>query len=64
MRPAPTHRIRRCNGNRDAWCLIRLRADGTEIDSHGGYTTSSTLDLLFRCAGHLLPGPGDLVEFA
>lgn len=57
-----THRIRRCKGNREAWCLVALRDDGTEIDSYGGYTTSRSLDALLRHSGGLLPSPGDVVQ--
>jgi hypothetical protein len=56
------YRIRHCEGAKDAWCLIALRDDGTEIDSYGGYTTSYSLDLLLKHAGHLKPMPGDRVE--
>lgn len=56
------YRIRRCEGNRGAWCLILLREDGTEIDSNGGYTTALSLDGLLKNAGHLMPKPGDRVE--
>lgn len=41
------YRIRHCEGNKAAWCLIALDDDGTEIDSYGGYTTSYSLDSLF-----------------
>ena len=58
-----THRIRRCNGSKTAWCLIALRDDGTEIDSPGSYTTSYSLDLLLKHAGGLLPSPDDNVQF-
>ena len=57
------YRIRPCEGNKAAWCLIALRADGTEIDSFGGYTTSYSLDLLLKHAKHLTPKPGDRVDF-
>lgn len=56
------YRIRRCEGNTSAWCLIALRDDGTEIDSYGGYTTAMTLDSLLKYAGHLTPKLGDRVE--
>lgn len=59
---AYTHRIRRCHGNRNAWCLVALRDDGTEIESHGGYTTSMSLDGLLRHAGGLLPSDDDVVQ--
>ena len=57
-----THRIRRCNGDRSAWCLIALRDDGTEIDSFGGYTTAMSIDALLRHSKGLLPGPDDVVQ--
>lgn len=56
------YRIRHCEGAKAAWCLIRLQDDGTEIGSNGGYTTSYSLDLLLKYAGHLAPKSGDLVE--
>lgn len=56
-------RIRRCIGNRDCWLLVRLRADGTESESYGSYSTSYSLDSLLEHAGHLKPGPADKVEF-
>lgn len=57
-----THRIRRCKGNREAWCLVALRDDGSEINSYGGYTTSMSLDSLLRHARGLLPSPEDVVQ--
>lgn len=62
--PAPhyTHRIRRCHGNREAWCLVALRDDGTEMESYGGYTTSTSLDGLLQHALGLLPGPDDVIQ--
>lgn len=57
-----THRIRRCDGNKNAWCLVALRDDGTEIDSFGGYTTAMTIDDLLKHSRGLLPSPEDLVE--
>lgn len=57
-----THRIRRCEGNKKAWCLIALRDNGTEIDSFGGYTTAMSLDSLLRHAKGLLPDPDDVVQ--
>lgn len=59
---AYTHRIRRCEGNRAAWCLIALRDDGTEIYSFGGYATAMSLDDLLRHAGGLLPASDDVVQ--
>ncbi len=56
-----TYRIRRCNGNKAAWLLVRL-VDGMELDSFGSYTTSMSLDGLLKYAGHLTPQPGDMVE--
>lgn len=57
------YRIRRCNGNRDAWCLLAIRPDGTESEAHGSYTTALSLDALLANAGHLQPKEGDKVEF-
>ena len=57
-----THRIQRCEGNRDAWMLVALRKDGTEIDSYGGFTTAMSIDDLLCHASHLSPGPKDAVE--
>ena len=57
-----THRIRRCNGNRAAWCLIALRDDGSEIESFGGYTTALSIDDLLKHSRGLLPGPDDVVQ--
>lgn len=57
-----SYRIRRCDGNKQAWYLIALRDDGTEIDSYGGYTASTSLGLLLKRAGHLAPQPGDRAE--
>lgn len=57
-----THRIRRCHGNREAWCLVALRDDGTELDSYGGSVTALSLDNLLRRAGGLLPSPADTVQ--
>lgn len=60
--PRYTHRIRRCDGNRDAWLLVALRDDGTEMQSVGSYRTAMSLDALLRDSGGLLPQPGDVVE--
>lgn len=57
-----THRIRRCGGNKAAWCLITLREDGSEIDSFGGYTTAMSIDLLLKNAGHLNPSTTSVVQ--
>lgn len=57
-----THRIRRCEGNTKAWCLIALRDDGSEIDSNGGYTTAMTIDALLKHSGGLLPADDDVVQ--
>jgi len=59
---AYTHRIRRCGGNKQAWCLVALRDDGTEIASYGGYTSSLSLDALLRHAGGLLPSSDHVVQ--
>lgn len=55
-------RIRRCNGNQNAWCLVALRPDGSEIESFGAYVTSYSLDMLVRHAAHLTPERGEKVE--
>jgi hypothetical protein len=56
-------RIRPCGGNKSAWCLTLLRADGTEIDSNGGWTTAFSVDALLRTPHeYLRPQPGDSVE--
>lgn len=59
---AYTHRIRRCNGNRAAWCLVALRDDGSEIESFGGYTTALSIDDLLKRARGLLPASDDVVQ--
>lgn len=55
-------RIRRCNGNRAAWILMRLNDKGQESDIFGSYTTALSLDSLLKYAGHLTPQAGDHVE--
>lgn len=57
-----THRIRRCDGNKRAWCLVALRDDGTESESYGGYTTALSIDSLLQHAKGLLPDPTDVVQ--
>jgi hypothetical protein len=57
-----THRIRRCEGNRSAWCLILLRKDGTEVDSCGGYTTAMSIGQLFASSLGLRLTPDDVVQ--
>lgn len=57
------YRIRRCNGNRDCWMIVMLRGDGSEYDSYGTYTTSTSLDLLMKYAGSLTPNAGEHVDF-
>lgn len=62
----PKYRIRRCNGNRDAWMIAALREDGSEIDSYGGWTTAYSIDALVKGTpgnSHLVPKPGEIVEF-
>jgi hypothetical protein len=51
-------RIRRCNGNRDAWCLVTIQQNGEEADSFGSYTTAMSIDGLLKShdARHLLAG--------
>lgn len=66
-RSKPKYRIRHCDGNREAWMIVALRPDGTEIDSFGGWTTSYSVDTLLRGfgltnSGHLSPKPGELIE--
>ena len=56
------YRIRRCTGNKGCWTLVALDAAGNEMTSYGSYTTSHSLDLLLKFAGHLQPKPGDQVE--
>jgi hypothetical protein len=38
------YRIRRCDGNRKAWCLVTMRSDGTEHDVAFSYVTGMTID--------------------
>lgn len=59
-----TYRIRRCNGNHDAWLLARVNADGTDADSYGSFVTSYSIDgLLDHPRGkHLRPEPGGAIE--
>lgn len=57
-----THRIRRCSGNRDAWCLVALKDDGSEMSSYGGFITALSIDDILRSAGGLLPSPEDSVQ--
>lgn len=59
---AYTHRIRRCKGNRNAWCLVALRDDGTEIDGNGDSITAMTIDDLLRRSRGLLPSSDDVVQ--
>lgn len=56
------YRIRRCNGNKLAWCLIALRADGTEIESHGGFKTALSIDALLSSPITPSPRSGDKLE--
>jgi hypothetical protein len=57
-----THRIRRCRGNRSAWCLVALRDDGSEMDAYGGSITALSIDDLLRHSGGLLPSSDDVVQ--
>lgn len=59
---AYTHRIRHCEGNKEAWCLVALRADGSELSSYGGFTTSYSIDALLKHSRGLLPDPDDVVQ--
>lgn len=60
--PQYTHRIRRCKGNKQAWCLVALRDDGSEITSNGGFCTAMTIDDLLRFSRGLLPASDDVVQ--
>jgi hypothetical protein len=56
-------RVRRCEGNKSCWLLVRLRDDGTEIDSYGGWITGQ-LDTLLRIAPeHLRPRVCDTIDW-
>lgn len=57
-----THRIRRCRGNRNAWALVALRDDGSEMESYGGSITALSIDDLLRRSRGLLPSPEDVVQ--
>ena len=57
-----THRIRRCEGNKSAWCLVALRSDGSELTSYGGFTTAYTIDDLLKHSRGLLPTSRDVVQ--
>jgi hypothetical protein len=57
------YRIRRCHGNTACWMLIALKSDGTESDSFGSFTTSTSIDLLLKYAGTLAPNAGEHVDF-
>lgn len=57
-------RIRRCQGNRDCWCIVSIRQNGTEVDSYGGFITGYSLDALIAGGAlNLTPRAGDVVEF-
>lgn len=57
------YRIRRCSGNTDCWMLVALNSYGDESMSHGSFTTSTSLDLLLKHAGHLMPNVGEHLDF-
>ena len=57
-----THRIRRCEGNKQAWCLVALRDDGSELESYGAVTTALSIDDLLKHSRGLLPTPCDVVQ--
>lgn len=40
------YRIRKCRGDKRAWCLVSLRDDGTEIEAYYSGTTSHTVELV------------------
>lgn len=60
--PKYTHRIRRCNGNKDAWLLVALDDNGNEKESYGSYKTGLTIDSLLQMSGGLLPTDEDVVQ--
>lgn len=60
--PPRSFRIRRCNGNRAAWILMRLNDKDEEVYSFGSCTVALSLDSLLKYAGHLTPQAGDHVE--
>lgn len=62
MQAQYTHRIRRCEGNKAAWCLVALRDDGSELTSYGGFTTAMSIDALLQHSKGLLPAPDDVVQ--
>lgn len=57
-------RIRRCNGNREAWILVTIRDDGKESDVYGSFITALSIDGLFLNprGKHLRPPPGQPIE--
>jgi hypothetical protein len=56
------YRIRRCNGNRDAWILLALSADGSEPEAAFSYKTAMTIDRLLDGVKPPYPVPGDTIE--
>lgn len=57
------YRIRRCTGNTDCWMLVALNSYGDESTANGSFTTSTSIDLLLKHAGHLTPNAGEHVDF-
>lgn len=57
------YRIRPCNGNKQAWLLVRVREDGSESDSYGSFVTAMSVDGLLERAKYLRIQPSDRVEF-
>ena len=58
-----TFRLRRCNGNKDAWMIVLMRDDGQESEiAHccvTGMTPGDTLDIALRTE---LFQPGDTLQ--
>ena len=59
---ANTYRIRRCTGNQDAFFLVPLRDDGSEIEMFLSGSTAFSLDALIERNRETLAGPDTRVE--
>jgi hypothetical protein len=57
-----THRIRRCKSNPDAFALVTLRLDGTEIEAYPEGTTALSVDGLLRRNREYLTRVGARIE--
>ena len=58
-----TFRLRRCNGNKDAWLVILMRADGQESEiAHYCVTGISPGDALNSALRTELVHPGDTIQ--